>query len=164
MTHTKKKKTTFIKELSKKNCSGTKEGQRRRSRGGGGENTNKGVESLAVRSWGEIQISDVHGVITGSEFMTWQQKSSTSQWTGDQSRLSSRWTALHRMSKVGADNLLQIWTLLVFIWTVFPIQCSHIHINMCIVSKLSCLYHKVHLPNFSCLPWFYTCWLKLNIM
>lgn len=73
-----------------------------------------------------IQMSGAHRNISGSEFMTWQQKSSTSQWMEDQSRLSSQWIALHRMSKVGAENYVAkyfkvlVWGVLVWHIQIIP--------------------------------------------
>lgn len=58
--------------------------------------------------------------------MTWQQKPSTSLWTGDQSRRNSRWTVLHWMSKVRTDHRLHKCVLI-----------SHINPDKMILSRRS---------------------------
>lgn len=94
---------------TKKKCCDTKERkaeQQRRWR----ENKSMGVECFPS------ELSSARSNISDSELMTWQQKSSTSRWTGDQSRLSSLWTARPRMSKVGAGNKATVVTKLIYIY------------------------------------------------
>lgn len=120
---------------TKKKCCDTKERkaeQQRRWR----ENKSMGVECFPS------ELSSARSNISDSELMTWQQKSSTSRWTGDQSRLSSLWTARPRMLKVGAGNKVTVSSEFIYITKCMcgMSACKYTHIYTIIVFKNAYLY------------------------